>query len=137
MKAIVIGGGAAGLFAAGFLAKGGVETTVIEHSTDTARKVLITGKGRCNITNACEDVEELINNVTKNSSFLYSSFYTFTNQDTIEFFNDIGVATKVERGNRVFPVSDKSTEVVDAFVRYIKKCGVKIVTDKVFSLDMS
>lgn len=134
---IVIGGGAAGMMAAGTAAKRGKKVVLVEKNRILGKKMLITGKGRCNITNACDDVEELINNVTKNSSFLYSSFYTFTNQDTIEFFNDIGVATKVERGNRVFPVSDKSTEVVDAFVRYIKKCGVKIVTDKVLSLDVS
>ncbi len=133
---IVVGGGAAGMMAAGTAAKRGKKVILIEKNRILGKKMLITGKGRCNITNACEDVEELINNVTKNSSFLYSSFYTFTNQDTINFFNDIGVATKVERGNRVFPVSDKSTEVVDAFVRHIKKYGVKIVTDKVLSLDM-
>ncbi len=133
---VVIGGGAAGMMAAATAAKRGKNVLLIEKNRILGKKMLITGKGRCNITNACDDVEELINNVTKNSSFLYSSFYTFTNQDTISFFNGIGVATKVERGNRVFPVSDKSTEVVDAFVRHIKKCGVKIVTDKVLALDM-
>lgn len=133
---IVVGGGAAGMMAAGTAAKRGKKVVLIEKNRILGKKMLITGKGRCNITNACDDVEELINNVTKNSPFLYSSFYTFTNQDTINFFNDIGVATKVERGNRVFPASDKSTQVVDAFVRHIKKSGVKIVTDKVLSLDI-
>lgn len=133
---IVIGGGAAGMMAAGTAASRGKKVILIEKNHILGKKMLITGKGRCNITNACEDVEELINNVTKNSSFLYSSFYGFTNQDTIKFFNDLGVATKVERGNRVFPASDKSSEVVDAFVRHIKKCGVKIITDKVLGINI-
>lgn len=133
---IVIGGGAAGMMAAGTAASRGKKVILIEKNHILGKKMLITSKGRCNITNACEDVEELINNVTKNSSFLYSSFYGFTNQDTIKFFNDLGVATKVERGNRVFPASDKSSEVVDAFVRHIKKCGVKIITDKVLGINI-
>ncbi len=128
---IVIGGGAAGMLAAGTAAKRGLRVALIEKNKILGKKMLITGKGRCNITNACDEVEELIHNVTKNSSFLYSSFYGFTNLDTINFFNELGVETKVERGNRVFPVSDKSTTVVDALIRYIKKCGVEIIYDKV------
>ncbi|MBQ9757957.1 MAG: NAD(P)/FAD-dependent oxidoreductase [Clostridia bacterium] len=127
---IVIGGGAAGMMAALTAAKRGLEVLLIEKNRILGKKMLITGKGRCNITNACEDVEELIQNVTKNSSFLYSAFYGFTNQETIDFFNEIGVETKVERGNRVFPVSDKSTDVVDALVKSLKKSGVKIICDK-------
>lgn len=128
---IIIGGGAAGMLAAGTAAKRGLKVVLIEKNRILGKKLLITGKGRCNITNACDEVEELIRNVTKNSSFLYSAFYGFTNIDTIEFFNDLGVETKVERGNRVFPVSDKSSTVVDALVRYIKRCGVEIIHDKV------
>lgn len=128
---IVIGGGAAGLMAAGTAAEQGKRVLLIEKNPILGKKLLITGKGRCNITNACEDVEELIKNVTKNSSFLYSSFYGFTNIDTIDFFYKIGVDTKVERGNRVFPVSDKSLTVVDALIGYVKKNGVRIVYDKV------
>ncbi len=128
---IVIGGGAAGMMAAGTAAKRGLKVALIEKNRILGKKMLITGKGRCNITNACDEVEELIRNVTKNSSFLYSAFYGFTNLDTIEFFNGLGVETKVERGNRVFPVSDKSMTVVDALIRYIKKCGVEIIHDKV------
>ena len=128
---IVIGGGAAGMLAAGTAAKRGLKVALIEKNRILGKKMLITGKGRCNITNACDEVEELIRNVTKNSSFLYSAFYGFTNIDTIDFFNGLGVETKVERGNRVFPVSDKSMTVVDALVRYIKKCGVEIIHDKV------
>ncbi len=128
---IVIGGGAAGMMAAGTAANRGLNVVLIEKNRMLGKKMLITGKGRCNITNACEDVEELLNNVTVNRSFLYSSFYGFTNQDTIEFFNDLGVETKVERGNRVFPVSDKSQSVVDAMTKFVKKSGVQIVRDNV------
>ncbi len=131
---VIIGGGAAGMIAAGTAAKRGLSVALIEKNRLLGKKLLITGKGRCNITNACEDVEELIQNVTKNSSFLYSAFYGFTNYDTIDFFNSIGVETKVERGNRVFPVSDKSMTVVSALERYIKKVGVEIIHDKVLGI---
>lgn len=131
---IVIGGGAAGLMSAGTAAKNGKSVLLIEKNRILGKKMLITGKGRCNITNACDDVEELIKNVTRNSSFLYSSFYGFTNEDTIAFFNDLGVETKVERGNRVFPVSDKSLTVVNALVSWVKKSGVRIIHDKVLDI---
>ncbi|MBR2917069.1 MAG: NAD(P)/FAD-dependent oxidoreductase [Clostridia bacterium] len=120
--------------AAGTAAKNGNNVTLIEKNDIVGKKLLITGRGRCNITNACEDVEELINNVTTNGSFMYSAFYGFTNHDTIEFFNSIGVKTKVERGNRVFPESDKSKTVADALENWVKKCGVKIVFDTVLDL---
>ncbi len=131
---VVIGGGAAGMMAAGTAAKRGKRVALIEKNRILGKKMLITGKGRCNITNACEEVEDLINNVTKNSSFLYSAFYNFTNEDTIDFFNQLGIETKVERGKRVFPVSDKSRDVVDALVRYIKKQKVEIIYDRVLSI---
>ncbi len=131
---VVIGGGAAGMMAAGTAAKRGKRVALIEKNRILGKKMLITGKGRCNITNACEEVEDLINNVTKNSSFLYSAFYNFTNEDTINFFNQLGVETKVERGKRVFPVSDKSRDVVDALARYIKKQKVEIICDRVLSI---
>lgn len=131
---IVIGGGAAGMMAAGTAAERGKKVVLIEKNRILGKKMLITGKGRCNITNACDDVEELIRNVTVNSSFLYSAFYGFTNADTIDFFNKLGVETKTERGNRVFPVSDKSADVVDAMVKYIKKQGVRIVHDSVLEV---
>ncbi len=131
---IVVGGGAAGMMAAITAANRSLSVLLIEKNRILGKKMLITGKGRCNITNACEDVEELIKNVTKNSSFLYSAFYGFTNQETIDFFNQIGVETKVERGNRVFPVSDKSTSVVNALEKELKRKGVKILCDKVKSV---
>ncbi len=128
---IVVGGGAAGMLAALTAANRNLGVLLIEKNRILGKKMLITGKGRCNITNACEDVEELIKNVTKNSSFLYSAFYGFTNQETIDFFNQIGVETKVERGNRVFPISDKSTSVVNALEKALKRKGVKILCDNV------
>ncbi len=130
-KIIVIGGGAAGLMAAGTAAKNGNKVTIIERNKILGKKMLITGKGRCNITNACEDTEELIRNMTKNAPFMYSAFYSFTNLQTIEFFEELGVKTKVERGNRVFPQSDKSQTVVDALVKWVKGLGVDIVHDTV------
>ena len=131
---VVIGGGAAGLMAAGTAAERGKSVVLIEKNRILGKKLLITGKGRCNITNACEDVETLLENVTVNRSFLYSAFYGFTNDDTIEFFNKLGVETKIERGNRVFPVSDRSQSVVDALSGYVKKSGVKIIYDKVIGV---
>ncbi len=128
---IVIGGGAAGLMAAGTAAKNGNEVTIIEKNKILGRKMLITGKGRCNITNACEDTEELINNMTKNAPFMYSAFYGFTNLETIEFFEELGVKIKIERGNRVFPESDKSQTVVDAMEKWVRSLGVRVVHDTV------
>lgn len=124
---IVIGAGAAGMMAAGTAASRGRSVALVEKNRITGKKLLITGKGRCNITNACEDTEELIRNVPTNGSFLYSAFYGFTNLDTIDFFNELGVETKVERGNRVFPVSDKSADVVNAMTAFVKKSGVRLV----------
>ncbi len=130
-KIIVIGGGAAGLMAAGTAAKNGNKVIIIEKNKVLGRKMLITGKGRCNITNACEDTEDLINNMTKNAPFMYSAFYGFTNLQTIEFFEELGVKTKAERGNRVFPQSDKSHTVVDALVKWVKDLGVVTLHDTV------
>lgn len=129
-KVLVIGAGPAGVMAAGAAASRGMDVTLFEKNSKLGRKLAITGKGRCNITNACE-VEELINNVPGNANFLYSAFYTFTNDDTIKLFNNLGVKTKVERGNRVFPLSDKSFDVVDALKRYLKDNGVKVIYNAV------
>ena len=130
-KVIVVGGGASGMFAAGLAAERGFDVTIVEKNDILGKKLLITGKGRCNLTNACDSVEELIENVTKNSSFLYSAFYSFTNIDTMKFFNKLGVSLKVERGKRVFPESDKSQTIVDALKKYMKDNGVKIIIDTV------
>ncbi len=131
LKVIVVGGGASGMFAAGNAAERGFDVTLIEKNEILGKKLLITGKGRCNLTNACDSVDELIENVTKNASFLYSAFYSFTNFDTMNFFEKLGVKLKTERGKRVFPESDRSHTVVDALKGYMKKCGVKIIYDTV------
>ena len=125
---IVIGAGAAGMMAAIAAAGNGHQVTVLEKNEKAGKKIYITGKGRCNITNAC-DVEELFNNVVTNKKFLYSAFYGFTNDDVVAMLNTAGLATKVERGNRVFPVSDRAGDVIAALVRIMKKLGVKLEYD--------
>lgn len=122
---IVVGGGAAGMFAAIAAAKNGHQVTLYEKNEKLGKKIFITGKGRCNITNAA-DMEELFDAVVSNSKFLYSSFYGYTNQDVIDFFEDAGVPVKIERGNRVFPISDHSSDVIRALEREMKKVGVKV-----------
>ena len=130
-RIIVIGGGASGMMAAGTAAECGKNVMLIEQNKVLGKKLLITGKGRCNITNACDEVEDLLCNVVTNKRFLYSAFYTFDNHSTIDFFENHGVKTKVERGARVFPVSDKSSDVVAALRRYMTDNNVEIVTDRV------
>lgn len=130
MKVIVIGGGPAGMMAAGTAAKNGHDVILIEQNNMLGKKLMITGKGRCNLTNACEDVENLIRNVTKNPRFMYSAFYGFSNADVIDFFNCLGVPTKVERGGRVFPQSDKSADIVNAMKKFVSSSGVKTVFDR-------
>lgn len=124
-QVIVVGGGAAGMFAAIAAAKNGHQVTLFEKNEKLGKKIFITGKGRCNITNAA-DIEELFGAVVTNSKFLYSSFYGYTNQNVIDFFEEAGVPVKIERGNRVFPVSDHSSDVIRALEREMKKAGVKI-----------
>ena len=103
MKVLVVGGGAAGLMAAGAALRQGHEVTVLEHMEKPAQKILVTGKGRCNVTNAC-DTEELFRNVVHNAKFLYSSYYTFTNTDVMVLIEKHGFPIKTERGGRVYPV---------------------------------
>lgn len=124
----VIGGGAAGMMAAIQAARLGKEVTLIEHNSYLGKKMGITGKGRCNVTNDC-NVEELFLNVPGNSKFLYSAFYSFSNYNVKEFFEDLGVPLKVERGQRVFPVSDKAIDIVDAMRNEIKRLGVNVLFD--------
>ena len=125
MDLIVIGGGAAGLMAAGTAAQRGLNVTLIERNDKLARKVAITGKGRCNVTNSCPLLNELIANVPVNGRFLYGAFSRFGTDDTIDFFEEMGVPLKIERGNRVFPVSDKALDIVDALNKFITVNGVK------------
>ncbi len=127
-KVLIAGGGAAGMYAAVTAAALGHKVELFEKNDRLGRKLFITGKGRCNLTNAC-DMEGLFDAVVTNSKFLYSSFYGCTNQDVIDFFEHAGVRTKIERGERVFPVSDHSSDVIRALERELEKNGVKIRTN--------
>lgn len=124
---LIIGGGAAGLMAAGTVSMTGKSVTVLERNDRPARKVMITGKGRCNVTNNCTELDELIENVPQNGRFLYSAFSNFMPSDTMELFEDMGVPLKTERGGRVFPVSDKAVDIVDALVSFATDDGAQIV----------
>ena len=122
-KVLIVGGGAAGMLASVFAARRGHEVHVFEKNEKLGKKLYITGKGRCNLTNAC-DMDSLFDSVRTNSRFLYSAFYGFTNQDAMDFFEQEGLPLKVERGERVFPASDKSADVLDTLRRSMKKAGV-------------
>lgn len=125
-KVIVIGGGPAGLMAAAQASLYGNSVTLLEKNPRTGRKLIITGKGRCNITNACDNTT-FISNVISNPRFLYSAINGFDTSDTVAFFNSLGVETKTERGNRVFPSSDKAMDVADAMLNFARNSGVKII----------
>lgn len=124
-KIIVIGAGAAGLMAACAAADGGAEVTVLEHNEKAGKKIYITGKGRCNYTNACE-TEEFFSNILRNPKFLYSAVYGFDSSAVTEFLEENGCATKEERGKRCFPASDHAFDVTDALVRHLRKNNGKI-----------
>ena len=128
MKVVIVGGGPAGMMAAISAAKENNEVILIEKMNLLGRKLLITGKGRCNITSSLP-IDEFINNIPGNGRFLYSSFQNFTNEDILEILKQNGVKTKVERGNRIFPQSDKSMDVLEAFLKELKKNKVKIITN--------
>ncbi|MBQ7288492.1 MAG: NAD(P)/FAD-dependent oxidoreductase [Clostridia bacterium] len=130
---IVVGAGAAGLMAAGTAVKARKQVLLLDKNERPARKVMITGKGRCNLTNRT-DVNGLIAAVTRNGKFLYSAFHRFSAEDTICLFEELGVPLKTERGNRVFPVSDKAVDIVDALARYAK--GAMYVTGRAVELLM-
>ena len=125
MKVLVVGGGPAGMMAAIQAAKQGNAVTLLEQNEKLGKKLFITGKGRCNVTNDC-DVTELFDSVVSNKKFLYSAFYSFSNQDVKDFFEEQGLRLKVERGRRVFPASDKSSDVIKALGNALKKLEVKI-----------
>lgn len=124
-KVLIIGGGAAGMFAAVTAARCGHQVSLYEKNEKLGKKLFITGKGRCNLTNAC-DMDTLFSSVVTNPRFLYSSFYGFTNQDTIDFFEGIGLKTKVERGNRVFPDSDHSSDVIRCLEQEMARVRVEV-----------
>ena len=124
-RVVVIGGGASGMMAGIAAAGAGHRVIICEKNEKLGKKIYITGKGRCNITNAC-DTEELFRHVIHNPKFLYSSFYTFTNYDMMDFMEQNGCPVKTERGNRVFPVSDKSSDVIRALTMKLRDLGVEV-----------
>ena len=129
-QVIVVGGGAAGMMAAICSAKEGNQVVLLEKNEKLGKKLFITGKGRCNLTNA-GDIEDLMGHVVTNREFLYSAFYSFTNEQMMEWMEHWGCPVKVERGNRVFPVSDKSSDVIRAMERELRrqKVTVKLNTE--------
>ena len=126
MKVIIVGGGAAGMIAAVFAARAGNDVTLVEKNEKLGKKVYITGKGRCNVTNACDDMD-FFQNVITNPKFLYSAYYGFTSSDVMDFFEDLKLPLKIERGNRVFPVSDHSSDVIGALKRELNRLSVEIL----------
>lgn len=124
-RVLIIGGGAAGMMAAAAAARNGREVHILEKNEKLGKKLFITGKGRCNLTNAC-DMDTLFASVVSNPKFLYSAFYGFTNEQTIEFFENLGLRTKTERGNRVFPMSDHSSDVIRVLERELERLNVRV-----------
>ncbi|HOY56002.1 MAG TPA: NAD(P)/FAD-dependent oxidoreductase [bacterium] len=123
---IVIGGGPAGMLAAGRAAENGARVLLLEKNNQLGIKLLITGKGRCNLTNAEPELKKFISQYGKNGKFLYAALNKFSPKETVNFFNNLGVATKIERGQRIFPVSDRADAVLAALIKYLKKNQVAI-----------
>lgn len=133
--AVVIGAGAAGMVAAGFAAKRGLNVTLIERNERPGRKIMITGKGRCNLTNDCT-IDEFMDHVPWGGKFLYSAFSQFSPRDVMAFFEKLGVPLKVERGKRVFPQSDKAVDIVDALHNFYRNSGVHVINGRAAKLIM-
>ena len=136
VQIVVAGAGAAGMMAAVTAARQGAKVVLIEPNEKVGRKLYITGKGRCNVTNDCR-VDRLLASVPRNGKFLYSAFSRFSPQDTIAFFEKLGVPLKVERGNRVFPQSDRAAEVIDALWKELRRCRVELRQDRVTEVAVS
>jgi len=136
LQVIVIGGGPAGMMAAGIAAEHGAKVCLVDKNKHLGRKLRITGKGRCNLTNACTH-EELIACTVENPRFLHSAFRGFSNTDLMAFVENLGVPLKTERGGRVFPKSDRATDIVDAFSRWVREKGIRIVQTKADRLIIS
>ena len=132
-KIVVVGGGAAGMMAAGMAAQAGAHVTLLEQNGRPGKKLLITGKGRCNVTNDCA-WQDVLQNVPTNPRFLYSALAGFSPADARAFFEQYGCALKTERGNRVFPVSDRSQSVLDALVRFLHENHVQLLPRRVTEL---
>ena len=126
MQVVIIGGGPAGMLAAISSARNGNKVTILEKMDMLGKKILVTGKGRCNITSSLP-IDDFIKNIPGNGMFMYSSFRNFDNQDILNILKNEGVETKIERGNRIFPVSDKADDVRKALIRVVKKLGVNII----------
>lgn len=126
MRAVVIGAGASGLMCAALLARGGADVTVIERNSKAGKKLFITGKGRCNLTNDC-DVSEWLASTVNGAKFLYSAAHAFPPSAVKDYFESIGLRLKTERGKRVFPCSDKSSDVIKALVCDCERGGVKFL----------
>ena len=124
-RVIIIGGGAAGSLAAIFAARNGREVYLLEKNDKIGKKLYITGKGRCNLTNA-GDMEDLFAAVSTNRKFLYSAFYGFTNWQVMGFFEELGVGLKTERGNRVFPASDHSSDIIRAMQKEMERQNIHV-----------
>ena len=124
-KVLIIGGGAAGMMAGVFAARNHHEVHILEKNEKLGKKVFITGKGRCNVTNNCDE-DSFLKAVRRNPRFLYSAINRFSTADTMAFFEGLGVPLKTERGNRVFPVSDRAADIVDALHRYVKRSGAEL-----------
>ena len=122
-KVLIVGAGAAGLMAAGAAVREGHQVTVLEHMDKPGQKILVTGRGRCNVTNDCP-AEEFLRHVRTNPRFLYSALYAFSPASAMELFESLGVPLKTERGRRVFPVSDKAEEIRQALLRYAQDAEI-------------
>lgn len=130
---VIVGGGAAGLIACGILKDRAEKVILIDKNDILGKKLRITGKGRCNVTNAAP-INKFFENIPTNSKFLYSAFYNFTNADMVELLEKLGVPTKVERGERVFPESDKANDVAEALIRFAKGKNVRILKAKALDI---
>ena len=130
---IIIGGGAAGCFAAVWAARMGKSVLIFDKNEKLGRKLRITGKGRCNVTNN-SSMEEHMKNIPVNPRFMYSAFSAFGAEDVMAFFEELGVSLKTERGNRVFPVSDRADDIADALASEMHRLGVKVIKKRVTKL---
>ena len=135
-RIIVAGGGAAGMMAAVSAAEAGAAVTLVEPNEKVGRKLYITGKGRCNLTNNC-DRDTFFASVPRNGKFLYSTYSRFTPQDAMRFFEGLGVPLKTERGGRVFPQSDRAADVVDALFFRMRRLGVELLQDHITAIEVS
>lgn len=135
-KVIVIGGGAAGMMAAGTAGSRGLDVLLVEKNKIPGRKLLITGKGRCNVTNNAAEIQDLVAGVPVNGKFLYTAFSAFSNHDLLRLLHGLGLRTKVERGGRVFPVSDRAADVVEALKKYLRQNNVAVLQSEVHKIEM-